>query len=107
MSLRHVDVSTEIQDGRFGAVVAAYAADPENAARVVREHPIGRVANEPPLQVGSVIGFAARFLGRLLEYEYEIVVLEPGMRLVMRTAQGPFPMETSPTRGRRRPRALA
>ena len=41
--------------------------------------------------------FVARFLGRRLEYTYEIVDLEPGRRLVMRTAQGPFPMETTYT----------
>jgi hypothetical protein len=37
----------------------------------------------------------ARFLGRRLEYTYEVIELVPGERLVMRTQQGPFPMETS------------
>ena len=39
----------------------------------------------------------ARFLGRRLAYDYEFVELVPGERLVMRTAQGPFPMETTYT----------
>ncbi len=39
----------------------------------------------------------ARFLGRRLAYTYEIVELVPGQRLVMRTSEGPFPMETSYT----------
>jgi len=32
-----------------------------------------------------------------LEYTYELTELVPGERLVMRTAQGPFPMETTYT----------
>jgi hypothetical protein len=39
--------------------------------------------------------FVARFLGRRLAYTYEIADLVPGERLVMRTADGPFAMETS------------
>jgi hypothetical protein len=39
--------------------------------------------------------FVARFLGRRLAYTYEVVEWVPDERLVMRTAQGPFPMETS------------
>ena len=41
--------------------------------------------------------FVARFLGRRIEYTYEVVDLVPGERLVMRTAQGPFPMQTTYT----------
>ena len=41
--------------------------------------------------------FVAKFLGRTMRYTYEVVELVPGERLVMRTAQGPFPMETTYT----------
>ncbi|WP_240521988.1 hypothetical protein [Amycolatopsis vastitatis] len=41
--------------------------------------------------------FVARFLARRLVYTYEIVDLVPGERLTIRTAQGPFPMETTYT----------
>ena len=49
----------------------------------------------PPLQIGSQVEFVARFLGRTLRYTYEFVELVPGERVVMRTKQGPFPMETT------------
>jgi hypothetical protein len=48
-----------------------------------------------PVAIGSRMDFVARFLGRRLAYTYEVVELVPGERLVMRTAQGPFPMETT------------
>jgi uncharacterized protein YndB with AHSA1/START domain len=41
--------------------------------------------------------FVAEFLGRTLSYTYEVRELAPGKRLVMSTAQGPFPMETTYT----------
>jgi len=51
----------------------------------------------PPIGVGSRLAFVAHFLGRRLAYTYELVELVPGERLVMRTAEGPFPMETTST----------
>jgi len=36
-------------------------------------------------------------LGRRLAYTYELVEVVPNERLVMRTAEGPFPMETAYT----------
>ena len=39
----------------------------------------------------------AEFLGRTLAYTYEIEELAIADRLVMRTEQGPFPMETTYT----------
>jgi hypothetical protein len=50
---------------------------------------------DPPLRVGSRIAFVARFLGRRLAYTYEVIAFVPQERLVMRTHEGPFPMETS------------
>jgi uncharacterized protein YndB with AHSA1/START domain len=92
-----VDVRTEIDIARPVADVAAYAADPDNAPRWYANIISVEWKTEPLLRVGSVVGFVARFLGRRLAYDYEIVDLVPGERLVMRTAEGPFPMETTYT----------
>ena len=92
-----VDVLTEAVIRRPLAVVADYAGDPGNAPEWYSN--IVRVEWETPgpLDVGSRLAFTARFLGRTLDYTYEIVELAPRERLVMRTADGPFPMETTYT----------
>jgi hypothetical protein len=43
------------------------------------------------------MAFVATFLGRRLAYTYEVTERVPDERLVMRTADGPFPMETTYT----------
>jgi uncharacterized membrane protein len=92
-----VDVSAEIVINRPCVEVAAYTADPSHAPDWYINIDSVEWLTEPPVRVGSRLAFVARFLGRRLAYTYEIVELVPGERLVMRTAQGPFPMETTYT----------
>ena len=92
-----VDVVTQIEIARPRAEVAAFACDPDNATRWYENIESVHWRTAPPLVVGSRLAFVARFLGRRLEYTYEITELVPDERLVMRTAQGPFPMETTYT----------
>jgi uncharacterized protein YndB with AHSA1/START domain len=92
-----IDVVTEIVIDRPSEEVAAYAGDPSNAPRWYANIESVRWQTAPPLAVGSRMDFVAHFLGRRLAYTYEVVEHEPGRRLVMRTAQGPFPMETTYT----------
>lgn len=90
-----VDVQTEILIERPKAVVAEYAANPDNAPIWYANIASAEWQTPKPLAVGSRVAFTARFLGRDLSYVCEVVELVPGETLVMRTAQGPFPMETT------------
>ena len=92
-----VDVLTEIVIGRPAGVVSAYAAEPSNAPAWYQNITSVAWQTSPPPQAGSRMTFTARFLGRRLAYTYEVTGFTPGERLVMRTAQGPFPMETTYT----------
>ena len=44
------------------------------------------------------MAFVACFLGKRLAYTYEVFDGVPDKRMVMRTTEGPFPMETTYTR---------
>jgi len=92
-----VDVEVETTIGRAPAVVAAFAGDPNNATEWYANIKSVDWQTPPPVAVGSRMDFVAQFLGRRLAYTYEVVELEPERRLVMRTADGPFPMETTYT----------
>jgi uncharacterized protein YndB with AHSA1/START domain len=92
-----VDIVCELEIRRPRAEVAAYAADPDNTTSWYANIKAVEWETPPPLTVGTRLAFIATFLGRRLNYTYEIRELEPGERLVMSTAQGPFPMETTYT----------
>jgi uncharacterized membrane protein len=90
-----VDVMTSIIIERPCAEVAAFAGDPSNAPKWYVNIKSVEWKTAPPVALGSRIAFVAPFLGRRLAYTYEVVELVTGERLVMRTAEGPFPMETT------------
>jgi hypothetical protein len=92
-----VDVVTDIEIARPRADVAAYAADPDNATEWYENIEAVEWQSPRPLGVGTRLAFVARFLGRRLAYTYEVADHVPGERFVMRTAHGPFPMETTYT----------
>jgi len=93
----NVDVRVEAVIDAPLAELAAFASDPSRAPEWYANISSVEWETPPPAQVGSRVAFVARFLGRRIAYTYEIAELVPGARTVMRTAQGPFPMETTYT----------
>jgi uncharacterized membrane protein len=92
-----VDVVTETVIDRPIGEVAAYVANPDNAPLWYTNIKSVEWRSQPPLRLGSRIAFVAEFFGKRLAYTYEVVEIVPDERLVMRTAEGPFPMETTYT----------
>ncbi|WP_044339813.1 SRPBCC family protein [Rossellomorea aquimaris] len=92
-----VDVLTEITIRCPLYKVSEYAADPDNAPEWYVNIDSAAWVTEKPLTVDSQIAFKARFLGKDLSYVYKITEFSPGRKLVMKTADGPFPMETTYT----------
>jgi uncharacterized membrane protein len=90
-----VDVEVQATIARPRPIVAAYCCDPDNATSWYANIDAVRWETSKPMAVGSRFTFSARFLGRSLNYTYEVVEWTPEERFVMRTAQGPFPMETT------------
>lgn len=90
-----VDVTTETVIDRPRANVAEYAADPTNAPQWYANIDSVTWQTPPPVGVGSRMTFVARFMGRRLEYTYQVVESIAGERLVMCTSEGPFAMETT------------
>ncbi|MBM3770563.1 MAG: ATPase [Acidimicrobiia bacterium] len=92
-----MDVITECVIARPAHEVAAFAADPDRVPEWYANIRSVEWKTPRPLRVGSQIAFVAHFLGRRLAYTYEVVELDPLRRFVMRTSEGPFPMETTYT----------
>ncbi len=92
-----VDVLTETVINKPLAMVAAFAGTPDNAPRWYVNIKSVEWKSTPPLTIGSRVAFVAHFLGRRIAYTYEFTELVPNARLVMRTSEGPFPMETTYT----------
>jgi uncharacterized membrane protein len=92
-----VDVETQIEIDRPRRRVAAFASNPDNATAWYQNIRSVVWKSPRPVAVGSRVVFAAAFLGRRLDYTYEVREMVADERFVMRTAEGPFPMETTYT----------
>jgi uncharacterized membrane protein len=92
-----VDVVTEIRIEAPVAKVFEYASNPDNAPSWYKNIKSVEWKTPKPARVGTKVAFSAQFLGRRLSYVYEFIEFIPGVKFVMRTSEGPFPMETTYT----------
>jgi uncharacterized membrane protein len=92
-----VDVRTDIVIDLPCAEVYDYVADPTNVPAWYLNIEAVEWLTPPPAAVGSRMSFVATLLGRKLAHTYEVTELVPGERMVMRTCEGAFPMETTYT----------
>jgi uncharacterized membrane protein len=92
-----VDVADTIVIERPIGQVAAFAGDPSNAPDWYRRISSATWETNPPIALGSRIAFRARFMGRDLDYTYEVTEYTPDEQVAMKTAEGPFPMATTYT----------
>jgi uncharacterized membrane protein len=95
--MKSVDVKTETTIAVSVEKVSEYSSNPDNATDWYENIKSVKWETAKPLAVGSRIIFTAQFMGRRLQYTYEITEFKPGKKLVMETSDGPFPMKTAYT----------
>jgi uncharacterized membrane protein len=86
------DVEVETIVERPRPEVARYAMDWRNDREWIGALSDVRLVTGEPFGVGSQVARVASFLGKRIEYVNEVVELDPGARLVMRSVKAPFPM---------------
>jgi uncharacterized protein YndB with AHSA1/START domain len=92
-----VDVEVHLTIDRPRADVAGYCCDPDNVTAWHANITAVWWETPGPLAIGSRFRFTSDFLGRRLQYTYEVVELVPAERFVMRSDGVPFAMETTYT----------
>ncbi len=77
--------------------VAAYVIDHRNDPTWIGGITGSELLGSGPIAEGSRVRRIASFLGKRIEYVNEVVALEPGSLLEMRSVKSPFPMHVTYT----------
>jgi uncharacterized protein YndB with AHSA1/START domain len=92
-----VDVFTEITIAAPRERVSRYVTDPSNGPAWFKHVKAIESLTRTPVQAGTRFTWVAGPPGVGIRLTYDVIEVVPGERLVMRTTQGPFPMETTYT----------
>lgn len=90
-----IEVTAEIEIARPAEEVFAYLSDMANNPDWQRGQVRCVWTSEPPVRVGSTYDQEARFLGRTLTSSFEVVELEPGTHIRIRTISGTMPIDVT------------
>ena len=90
-----IDVTAEIEIGLPRVEVAIYATDASNDPLWIGGVVESGVLSDGPVRQGTCMARVAKFLGKRIEYVNEVIEYDPGVRLVMKSVSGPFPMTVS------------
>lgn len=90
-----IDVTAAIKIGRARGDVATYATDASNDPLWIGGVVESGVLSDGPMRQGIRVARVAKFLGKRIEYVNEVIEYDPGIRLVMKSVSGPFPMTIS------------
>ncbi|MGH2678871.1 MAG: SRPBCC family protein [Actinomycetota bacterium] len=87
-----IDVTARTVIDRPREDVAAYVIDNRNDPVWIGGISESELLGQEPIDEGSRVRRVASFLGKRIEYVNEVVRLEPGAVLEMRSVKSPFPM---------------
>ena len=90
-----IDVTARTMIARPRDDVSAYVIDHHNDPVWIGGISESVLLGEGPIGVGSRVRRVASFLGKRIEYVNEVVRLEPGRVLEMRSVESPFPMQVT------------
>ena len=94
-----IDVTAETRIRRPREDVAAYATDPSNDPEWIGGVKEAHLLGDPPMREGGRVARVASFLGRRIEYVNEVVALEPGRSLEMKSVEGDATVMRNRVRG--------
>jgi carbon monoxide dehydrogenase subunit G len=90
-----IDVTVTTEINRRAQDVAAFAMEAENDTRWIGGISEAHRVTSGPTALGTRVQRRASFLGKRIDYLMEVVELEPGRRIVMRSIKSPFPMKVT------------